>query len=112
MFDEIKELQLQEQEYNDILKKAEKITRLCHNQDFIDIILNGYCVEKCSEYMEVATSDNADEYVKKNSLEAAKSCGYLKNYLDSILTRSMTAQDNINQIKERIESLQSNSNEE
>lgn len=107
MIDELKELQSQEIEYMKQLDNVEKLYRLYQNQDFIDLFLVGYCIDKCSHYVEVATATNASTEVKDTALEAAKACGHLKNYINYILREGRTAQENLDATREAMEQLQS-----
>ena len=109
---EIQELEATIAAYQDLIKDGEKIQRLKEDALFKEIILEGYCVKKCADYVASSTSDILDESARALALEAAKSAGHLRNYLDATLQMANVAKENLPEIQDSLDKLRNADAEE
>ena len=102
---EVNELNLHLKELERLIKRKRAVEALQSNNDFQDIILEGFCHHEMERCLGLAVCEKVPPETRELCNQMAKASATLKNYLDLIVQSGVWAEDEINEVKDRIEEL-------
>ena len=102
--EQLKDLILQNQK---LVDKQAKLLKLMTNDDFKDVILDGFCKDDLAEYLEVSVNTRIPEAARDNARGLATAGAYLRNWFDVVQQQATMAQSDIEKAKETIVDIES-----
>ena len=109
---ELTELQEELKVQESLVQTKEAVTRLLNNADFQKIIMEGYIKDEMHRHMTLAICDKLSVEDRELNNSLAKSAAALSNYLETIIQMGRIAEEDVEQINDRIEELQSQGEDE
>ena len=102
---EIEQLESQMENNKRFVRNAEKVHRLMNNNDFKEIILEGFCTEECARFAQVSTDPRMTKDDRADALGNAQASGYLTRFLHVILRQGADADTTNRDIEQAIDEL-------
>jgi len=102
---EVKEMEDYIKSLQEDIERKQKVDRLFCNQDFIDIIKNGFCRDEMMRYQTLSVSEKVKSEERELFQKLAGASGVLINYLDFITQRGVLAEEDIEGAKDNLEML-------
>jgi hypothetical protein len=102
---DIHEVELHIEDAQRLVDRRDAIHRLHANPDFRLVIEQGYLRDEAVRQVHLSVSENANEETRKASLDAARSGGYLKQFLSAAIRMGDTAESSIKSHRELLDEM-------
>lgn len=100
---EVKELEKQRKDCEDLVKLRDDIMKLYKNSTFRKVILDQYCVKECARYIGVSGDPAISKDDRDLALEMGKAGQHLLRWLEVSVTMGNHAESQLPEIDKAIE---------
>lgn len=92
---EVDELNKEREQLNKLIRLKDLVLKLEDNPEFKEIILDGFCLKDCANYLRNSTNTCLSDKSRENALEMARASGFLLNYLEVIKMQGTSAENQL-----------------
>lgn len=92
---EVDELNKERENLNNLIRLRNLVLKLEENPEFKEVILEGFCLKDCANYLRNSTNTCLSDKARENSLEMARASGHLLNYLEVIKIQGDNAENQL-----------------
>lgn len=109
---QIEQLEMQKVELQKQAELGDMAVKLNGNHEFRKLILEHFCVTKCSEFAQISADPVLDATGRADAIAMAQAAGHLKRFLSVTTRMANTADDTIRQIDAEIDELRAQGGDE
>lgn len=100
---EVERLERQQFHAKQGVERREKLERLMRNTDFKELILDGFCRDECTRYVQESGDPLLEPHQREDALNMAQASGHLRRFLSLIYTMGNQAENTLRDLDDEIE---------